>query len=90
VAQKTVKNNQDSVIILNGHWVWGPNINRITTEAYIGYWFNLAFHYRHSCDRYDLKITTNKLLHKQINLGKYPVVCRTHAIYDSTCEQAGL
>ncbi len=35
VVQKTVNNDQDSVIILKGHWVLGPNINKITTEVYI-------------------------------------------------------
>jgi len=34
VIQKTVNNDQDSIIILRGHWVFGPNIKNITIEVY--------------------------------------------------------
>lgn len=35
IADKTTNQNQDSVIIVKGHWVWGPNVAKISTQEYV-------------------------------------------------------
>jgi len=34
VAQKTVNANLDSIIVVKGHWVWGPNTSKVSTQIY--------------------------------------------------------
>jgi hypothetical protein len=35
VASKSINANQDSIISLKGNWVYGPNVNKISTQTFI-------------------------------------------------------
>src|SRR3954469_8033225 len=35
VLKKTINSAGDSIIVLKGHWVWGPNTNNISTQIFI-------------------------------------------------------
>lgn len=35
VVDKTINENQDSVLIVNGHWVYGPNVGSISVKTYV-------------------------------------------------------